>query len=83
MPGVKALCIDRAMCNAHDMPNTDSLIGSAEACTILGVDRSTLSRWVQLGKITPAMRLPGPKGVMLFNRDDVERLRTEYTAATA
>jgi excisionase family DNA binding protein len=71
------------MCNARDMPNTDSLIGSAEACTILGVDRSTLSRWVQLGKITPTMRLPGPKGVMLFDRADVERLKTQYIEQTA
>jgi excisionase family DNA binding protein len=71
------------MCNAHAMPNTDHLIGSAEACTILGVDRSTLSRWVQLGKITPAMQLPGSKGAMLFDRADVERYKAEYIEQTA
>jgi predicted site-specific integrase-resolvase len=71
------------MCNAPVMPTPPDLIGSAEACELIGVDRSTLSRWVTLGKITPAMRLPSPKGAMLFKRADVERLKVEYTRANA
>ena len=60
---------------AHD------LIGSAEACELLGdIDRSTLSRWVALGKIKPVKRLPGATGAMLFKRRDVERLARERAA---
>jgi predicted site-specific integrase-resolvase len=63
----------------------DDLVASAEACTILNIHRSTLSRWVQLGKLTPAMQLPSSdgKGAMLFNRADVLRLAAEYTEASA
>lgn len=55
----------------------DDLIGSAEACEILALrddkplDRSTLSRWVKDGKLTPAMRLNGKTGAMLFHRAEV------------
>ena len=52
------------------------LIGTTEACRLLGIDRSTLSRWVAARepRITPALQLPGPNGAMLFNRADVEAL---------
>lgn len=57
------------------MHPTEDLIGSAEACSLLGdIDRSTLTRWVQLGRIEPAMRLPGPNGAYLFRRADIEAL---------
>ena len=55
------------------MPPAD-LVSTEEASRILGIDRSTLSRWVQLGKIHPAMRL-SPRGPMLFKRRDVIKLR--------
>jgi predicted site-specific integrase-resolvase len=52
------------------------LVGSSEARAILGdIDRSTLVRWVQLGKLAPAQKLPGPNGAYLFRRSDVEALR--------
>jgi excisionase family DNA binding protein len=44
------------------------LIGTVEAAEILGVERSTLSRWVKEGEIEPAMRLPGKVGAYLFRR---------------
>ena len=56
---------------------TPALIGSAEVCTRLEIDRSTLTRWVQLGHAKPAMRLPGRNGAMLFDRAEVERLARE------
>ena len=61
----------------------DGYLTTAEACQLLGgIDRSTLSRWVQLGKITPADKLPvGPHGAFLFRREDVERLRDELAEA--
>lgn len=57
----------------------DDLITTAEACEILGdaepLDRSTVSRWVQLGKLKYAKRFPGRNGAFLFHRSDVEALR--------
>jgi len=55
------------------MPETPDLIGSLEACHLLGIDRSTLSTWVnhRNPKIRPAMQLPGLRGAFLFNRADV------------
>jgi excisionase family DNA binding protein len=60
------------MHEGHGMPqDTPSLVGSAEACDLLRIDRSTLSRWVAAGKITPAQRLPGQNGAFLFRERDV------------
>jgi excisionase family DNA binding protein len=53
------------------MANTDDLIGTVEAARILGVERSTLTRWVQLGRIAEFKKLPGPNGTRLFRRSDV------------
>lgn len=55
----------------------DDYVTTAEACQLLGgLDRSTLTRWVQLGKIKPAKRLSGGRhGLFLFARDDVLELR--------
>lgn len=50
----------------------DNLIGSPEACQILEIDRSTLSRWVQLGKLRPVLRLGESRNSqMVFDRSDV------------
>lgn len=50
------------------------LIGSAEACARLGVDKSTLSRMVQRGEIVPAMRVgDAVNAAMLFRPVDVNR----------
>lgn len=57
------------------MPNTPpDLIGSADACELLHIDRSTLSRWVAAGRLPVALRLPGARGAMLFRRADVTAL---------
>lgn len=47
------------------------LIGSAEAADLLGIHKSTLTRWVKAGRITPAETVAG---IYLFNRDHIERL---------
>ena len=50
-------------------------IGSAEACQILAIDRSTLSRWVALGRLPLAMRVgESQNAALLFERKDVEKL---------
>jgi predicted site-specific integrase-resolvase len=55
-------------------------LGSAEVCELIGIDRSTLTRWIQTDKIRPAQQLPGPKGVYLFTPDEVERAKAAYEA---
>lgn len=52
---------------------------SADACQVLHIDRSTLSRWVSSGRIAPAMKLPGVRGPFLFAPEEVERVRIETT----
>lgn len=58
------------------MPNPlAGLQSTAEVCKALhGIDRSTLSRWVSNGRITPVFRLPGRNGGMYFDPADVARL---------
>lgn len=53
-------------------------MASAQVCDHIGFDRSTLSRYVQLGRITPAVKLPGRTGAMLFRPEDVEKLNDWY-----
>lgn len=52
----------------------EELIGTTEAAKRKGVDRSTFFRWVQLGHIKPAMKLPGKTGAMLFDPAEVDAL---------
>jgi excisionase family DNA binding protein len=59
------------------------LMGSAEACEILRIDRSTLTRWVAKGRISPAQKLPGESGVYLFDPDEVDRVAAEQQAAAS
>ena len=54
---------------------TSQNIGSREACQILFIDKSTLSRWVLMGRITPIHQNPGKNGAMIFARNDVEALK--------
>ena len=59
------------------MSKTENLIGSAEVCDILGIDRGTLSRWVSTGKIKPDVQLPGRTGARLFKRAKIEKMRPQ------
>ena len=57
--------------------NLDDLLSTTEAIALLGIDRSTLSRYVKFGDITPAKRFGDtPKAPMVFWRSDLETLRT-------
>lgn len=58
-------------------PNLDR---ASEVCERLGIDRSTLSRWVKSGRITPAMKLDGLRGPYLFEPSEVERVAAEMAA---
>jgi predicted site-specific integrase-resolvase len=59
------------------------LIGSAEVCRLLHKNQATIGRWVTSGRLTPVHKLPGKNGAYLFNRTDIEQLRTELTEASA
>ena len=65
----------------HMNPTHTDLIASADAAQALGINRSTLSRWVRDGRITPELRGTGLRGPMWFKRSDVERLADEAAAA--
>lgn len=65
------------------LPMTNDLLGTVEAAEVIGVERSTLSRWIASGRIETAHKLPGRTGVMLFDRREVERVRDEYAAQLA
>lgn len=58
-----------------------NLLATVQVCERIGIDRSTLSRYVQLDRIRPVMRLPGRTGAMLFDPADVERLNDWYHGA--
>ena len=54
----------------------NDLIGTKEASRILGMAASsTLSRWVQIGKITPVGKLEGRTGGYVFTREQIEAYR--------
>ena len=55
-------------------------IGSAEACQILDVDRSTLVRMVKSGRLTAETKMPGASGAYVFARSDVEALAAQRNA---
>lgn len=58
----------------------DDLIGTTDAAKQIEVERSTLVRWVQLGRITPAVKMPGKTGALLFRVEDVEALAAWWAA---
>lgn len=65
------------------MSQTPNLLTSADTCAELAIDRSTLSRWVASERITPAYKMPGPRGAFLFAPDEVARVKGELRGAAA
>lgn len=67
----------------HMAQDTVDLIGSAEVCRMLGIDRATLSRWVNHREpaLVPVMQLPGKNGAYLFHREDVDSLLSMRSTA--
>lgn len=55
-------------------PTLPDLIGSAEVCDRLGIDRSTLVRRVQSGRIKAALQAPGSNGAYLFDPEVIDAL---------
>jgi predicted site-specific integrase-resolvase len=61
-------------------PEVPKFLGSTEVCDRIGIDRSTLTRWIQTGRIAYAQKIPGRNGVYLFDPVEVERARADYKA---
>ena len=70
------------MCKGLRMTEAQ-LIGSAEACGILGIDRGTLVRWIASGRVRAAQKLPGQTGAYIFNLAEIERAKAEQDKAVA
>lgn len=49
------------------------LLGITDIAKRLGKDRSTVFRWVQLGKLTPVHKMEAATGAYLFDEAEVER----------
>lgn len=65
------------------MGNPD-LIGSAEACEILGdIDRATLVRRIARGELKTVTKMPGSAGPWVFDRAEVLRHKAEVDAKKA
>ena len=56
---------------AHD----ETLLTTREAAEALGVVPQTIAKWVDTGRLTPALKGPGLRGVMWFRPDDINALR--------
>ena len=61
--------------------NPTDLMPSALVCDDLDINRSTLSRWVAAGAITPVVKMDGLRGPMLFDPNDVARIKAAREAA--
>lgn len=48
-------------------------LSSSEVAARLGIDKSTLSRWVKAGRIKPVYTAPG--GAQIFTVAEVERVQ--------
>jgi excisionase family DNA binding protein len=57
---------------------TQHLISTAEAATRADRHRSTITRWVQSGRLTPVVKTPG--GALLFDAADIDRVAQEDAA---
>lgn len=57
-----------------------NLLTSAEVAERLYIDRSTLTRYVQAGRIVPKLRGTGVRGQMFFDPADVDRLALELAS---
>lgn len=54
-----------------DQPSRRRLVSTEQAADAIGVDRTTLFRWVGKGKVLPAYTTPG--GHMRWDIDDLKR----------
>lgn len=65
------------------MNNDVEHLTGAEAARRLHIDRSTLSRWVAAGRISPVIKLPGIRGPFVFEVAEVERVKAKRSQAAS
>ncbi len=65
---------------ANPKQQLDDLIGGSDAAEILGIDRSTLTRWMQLGQINYLKKV-GPN--YLFSRAAITEIARQRAEAAA
>ena len=53
----------------------EPLVTAPLAATQLGVHRNTILNMAKDGRITPAGRLPGPRGAWLFTPSELDRVQ--------
>lgn len=65
------------------VPDTESLITSAEAAARLNRSVSALHRYVELGQLTPALAAPGIRGAKWFRPEDIDALAATLKGSAA
>ena len=61
----------------------NDLLTTAETAELLGVTPSAVSRMVARDELTPQLKGPGRRGLMLFHRTDVSKLLEQRKATKA
>jgi excisionase family DNA binding protein len=59
---------------------TTDLLTAAQAAERAGVNRRTILRWAETGRLSVALTLPGETGAHLFRPADVDAVTAEATA---
>jgi hypothetical protein len=60
---------------AAEIMSENQLLTTAECALVVGISVQTISRWVAIGRLTPARKLPGLRGPYLFDPSDIDALR--------
>lgn len=58
------------------------LMTTAAVAERLGVDVSTVARWVNAGRLPVAVKIPGLRGARLFDPKDVDALAEQHKEAS-
>lgn len=67
------------MHSMRDMPEGPPFLTTVQASERIGIDRSTLSRWIKFGEAHPVMQLGDAKNSgYLFTADEVARLKADH-----
>lgn len=61
----------------------NELLSTAKAADALNVDRSTLTRMVQSGKVKPAVKGEGLRGAMFFYPSEIRKAKARMLAESA
>lgn len=59
------------------MSHNEQLLTSRDVAARKGVTVTTVNRWVNSGKLTPAVEVPGYRGARLFDEESVDALEAD------